>query len=433
MYCIVEKQDQLDVLKSKKLKQVYIQVIEGNFYYHPIFNTIVGVYIRDIYDNKGYFLCLNHNDTLSLDIYEIFNFLNSIDTIYVNNYKKFLYFFNLQNPKIVDINENHLLDSSNKVILTSLFDFYYNNHKLNINLNSIIPVLKLYEYCDNYFESIKQYCYNNEKYVYNDISKVFYLIESNGLKLKETAVEQLKIENDKLFIDQSNIIYSNYNLYNLTGRPSNAFNNFNFMAIDKQNGDRENIIPKNDILIEIDFTAYHPYIIANILNHKFKKTPYEDFADEFDMDISTAKKIMFQNIYGGIYDKYKDFPFFAKLNNLIEEYYNKYLNNTLVIPESGFTFSTKDYPNLTKTKLFNYIIQNIETFNNVKILKKILKILNNKTSQIILYTYDAILLDFSKEESLYLEYITDYLEKNNIKFKLYKGKNYNKMNKVYEV
>jgi hypothetical protein len=49
-------------------------------------------------------------------------------------------------------------------------------------------------------------------------------------------------------------------------------------------------------------------------------------------------------------------------------------------------------------KLFNYLIQNLETANNVALLKDILYIINNRETKIILYTYDAFLFDFSKQD-----------------------------------
>lgn len=433
MFCIVETKQQLDNLINRKLNSIYIKPIEGNFNYHPKFNTLVGVYIRELYDNQGYFLCINHNDTLSLDIYDVFNFLNDIQTVYTDNYKHLLYFFNLNKPKIVDINENFTKEI-NYISFNTYFDFYYNNHKLNINLNSIIPVLKLYEWCDNNFIKLKQYCYNSEKYVYNRISKIFYLIEQNGLQLEKNALEQLKISNPEFFIDSSNKIYSYYNLYTQTGRPSNSFNGFNFMAINKENGNRKQFIPSNDLLIEIDFTAYHPYLIANILQFEFNNTPYIDFANEFNLEISNAKNIMFQNLYGGIQEKYKDFEFFNNIDELSNILFSKYESEKGLINKiSKFNFNKEKYPGLTKNKVLNYFIQNLETYKNIVLIQKIIQILTNTESKIIHYTYDAILFDFSKNDINLLEKITDFLESKNLHFKIYKGKNYQKMNKVYEI
>ena len=51
-------------------------------------------------------------------------------------------------------------------------------------------------------------------------------------------------------------------------------------------------------------------------------------------------------------------------------------------------------------KLFNYVIQNLETSRNVLILKNVIQLLRDKQTKVILYTYDAILLDFSKQDGV---------------------------------
>jgi hypothetical protein len=49
-------------------------------------------------------------------------------------------------------------------------------------------------------------------------------------------------------------------------------------------------------------------------------------------------------------------------------------------------------------KLFNYVIQSLETSRNVLILKEVLRFLQTKKTKVALYTYDAILFDFDLED-----------------------------------
>ena len=53
---------------------------------------------------------------------------------------------------------------------------------------------------------------------------------------------------------------------------------------------------------------------------------------------------------------------------------------------------------MKKQKLFNYILQNTETYYNVLILEKIIRLLKDKQTRIIHYTYDSFLLDVDKNE-----------------------------------
>ena len=58
-------------------------------------------------------------------------------------------------------------------------------------------------------------------------------------------------------------------------------------------------------------------------------------------------------------------------------------------------------------KLFNYILQNVESANNALILLDIHKALRGKKTKIVLYTYDSFLLDIDNDE----EYIEDEIKK----------------------
>jgi hypothetical protein len=89
-------------------------------------------------------------------------------------------------------------------------------------------------------------------------------------------------------------------------------------------------------------------------------------------------------------------------------------------PQSGKHF-TQELKDMNPAKLMNYMMQSLETSNNIIILKDILEYLKNKKSFITLYTYDAILFDFNKEDGREtLEDITRIMEnqgKYPVKFK----------------
>ena len=60
--------------------------------------------------------------------------------------------------------------------------------------------------------------------------------------------------------------------------------------------------------------------------------------------------------------------------------------------------STKELKEMHPAKLMNYLMQSLETSNNIIILKEVLRYLKDKKTSIALYTYDAILFDFNKED-----------------------------------
>jgi hypothetical protein len=76
-------------------------------------------------------------------------------------------------------------------------------------------------------------------------------------------------------------------------------------------------------------------------------------------------------------------------------------------------------------KLLNYLLQNLETAMNVHILWEIIKLLQNKKTKLVLYTYDSFLFDVSKEEVEILDEIKELFNKHKLQIKTCYGNNYN--------
>ena len=75
-------------------------------------------------------------------------------------------------------------------------------------------------------------------------------------------------------------------------------------------------------------------------------------------------------------------------------------------------------------KLFNYILQNLETSTNVLILWDMLCILRKYKTQLVLYTYDSFLLDVDDSEEI-LEEIRKIFKKYELNIKEIEGYDYN--------
>jgi hypothetical protein len=76
-------------------------------------------------------------------------------------------------------------------------------------------------------------------------------------------------------------------------------------------------------------------------------------------------------------------------------------------------------------KLFNYILQNMETSQNVLALWDIFSILKGYKTRLVLYTYDSFLFDFDEEEVSVLNKIRDVFKKYNLNIKESEGYDYN--------
>ena len=309
-FYIVETNEQLTELFDKGYNKVFVEPVYYNDYVHPALNEVSLLYVKPLNNDKGYILCLDHNESLSLNKTAINSLLTSFDEIYLRDRKSFLYHFLLKNT--IDIS---FIAPEYQEPTTQAHEFFYQKHEEKLNINVIIPLVKHYEKCELIFNQIKEYCIkpDNVKF-YNKLINVFFAIEKNGIKINEQIFNKhFELSHEKYSISDSTI-YTQYNLYTTTGRPSNSFNGINFAALAKDNGCREAFIPKNDIFVEIDITAYHPTLAAQLIGFDFKdETPYQYLAREAGVELSEAKTLMFRQLYGGIYKEYQYIDFLQSI------------------------------------------------------------------------------------------------------------------------
>ena len=72
-------------------------------------------------------------------------------------------------------------------------------------------------------------------------------------------------------------------------------------------------------------------------------------------------------------------------------------------------------------KLFNYLLQNLETSMNVRILWEIIKIIKNKKTKLVLYTYDSFLFDWDTPTYIF---VRDKISKYKLNIKTKQGYDY---------
>jgi hypothetical protein len=87
-------------------------------------------------------------------------------------------------------------------------------------------------------------------------------------------------------------------------------------------------------------------------------------------------------------------------------------------------FARWELENMNPQKLFNYVLQNMETSVNIEILFRIFKLLKNKNTKLVLYTYDSFLFDVDKNELPVLEQIKQVFAELKLQIKEKNGINY---------
>jgi len=399
-FYIIERQDQLQQLGP--FNDCFVQFIQQNDNYHPKLSPLSLIYVRDINQHKGYVLCLDHNESFSLQQQDVFEWLlGNTDRMFVLNKKEALYHFPYQD-KLYDINFIEHPDLTG--IFTPCHTFYYRHHTANPITNKLIPISKHYEECELMFNVvlpiIQQYRSNNVVYAFNNgpLTRVFHDIESNGIKVdkqcfidaygKDLQYPQLNLSKGR--------IYSQYNLYTLTGRPSNTYNSINFAAMDKNNGERLCYRPTNDKFVEFDIQGYHPRILGDMIDFNFgDKNTYELLSELLNVTPQEAKELTFKQLYGGVWKEYRNQPFFKDIVTLTDGIWDEYQYGKQYATRNRIFTLDKD---MTQSKLLNYIIQSHETSNNVVMLDNILNYLRDKQTKLVLYTYDAFLFDYAEED-----------------------------------
>jgi hypothetical protein len=274
---------------------------------------------------------------------------------------------------------------------------------------------------------VKPYLATNTEYI-NKLVNVFYKIEREGIKLdKECFIKYHEEHRTPHFSIKQGVAYTSYNLYTLTGRPSNAFNSINYAALNKDNGERSCYVPRNDVFIEFDFNGYHPRLLGTIVGYNFdyETNVYEQIAKILKVkDVPKVKETTFQNLYGGIRPELQDKPFFKQVHLFTEDLWNTIQYSGRIETPSGKVFKLKDIDNPTPQKLLNYYIQNFETSQNVVQLDSIFSAFKPLKSRIVLYTYDSILVDASREE---LPVIREIIAKLQYPVRIKTGLNYNEL------
>lgn len=296
---------------------------------------------------------------------------------------------------------------------TKASEHFYAKLYKNSDVGKIIPLSKHIEFAENIILFTVTY-YKPDKIAdkclmySDDFSSVFHNIEKNSVLVNNTLHKQ------------------NYMWYTTTSRPSNSWNNFNFSAINKNDGSRNKITSKFDggKIVQFDYDAFHIKLLAKILEYKFDRHPYEQIKEELNLDIAYAefKSLVFKNIYGTITDKFLEHPFFLRVQAMIDELYNEYQTNGFI--ESYFYGKRfRDIQDSTPNKVFNYFLQSLETEYNVRKIKGISSLLNGSKSEFCMYVYDAFVFDVHPDEMYLIPILRKAFETDEMTIKLSIGDN----------
>ena len=416
MFWLIESKEQLDRFYNSSYKEAFVEIIPYNNRIHPTQNQVCAVYIRPLQSTKGFLIPISHSETLPIHIDDVRHILSQYNSIYVRDKKEFLHYFLLKTLYDITLNSPPYIQE-----YTNAHSFFYSKMGDKKDINRIIPIVKHYEYCEKLFNDLKPKInepindFNNTK-----TTMVFNALERSGIRIDREEFQS------RFHEVEGEYVYTQFNFKTLTGRPSNKFNGVNYAAINKENGDRKSFIPRNDILLELDISAYHPTLLALLLDYKFDSGDiHKAFAKMYGVDYQKAKELTFKQMYGGVFDKYKELEFFKKMKVYTDDLWARFQSEGFIeCPISKHIYKKDELQDMKPQKLLNYVLQNLETSMNVRILWEIVKILKGKNTKLILYTYDSFLFDFDEGEEDIIKEIIKVFKTNKLQIKHNYGQTY---------
>ena len=310
-------------------------------------------------------------------------------------------------------------------------------------VNVSIPLMKHLEAFDDLADDVKKVLHKYEPDIpftrfNNLIIETLGDIERQGIYVD---IEKFK-QYFEIDVEPCGMVHSQYNVYTSTGRPSNRYGGVNYAALNQTDGSRSCFKSRhgeNGKLVAVDYTAFHPRIICALTKYpisvdvdiyEYLAQLYFQKKDVDETDIKNAKQLTFRQLYGGVEDKYAHIKYLANLKTYINEQWDFFqTNGHIVTPFFKRKITTYHIDDPSPTKVFNYILQAVEGEISIPRVKEVQTYLSGKKTQAILYTYDAVLYDFHKDDGLQtLDYVRNIMSVNGtFPMKTYMGDTYQDM------
>jgi hypothetical protein len=393
-----------------------IDIVLSDIHTHPCVNLMSSIHIKII--GGDYYIIPVHNSESSVGFTFDKTALNhSTFTKYTCDRKSVIQLLpHISN--VVDINVIRYLDNRETLDIndfnTKAHEFINNRFYKKININNVIPLLKHHERFVSFCEVVEKedIIYNPQDLAFRCINYDFMdalsRVEINGIQVNEDLFKN-KFDHGHLIHEGK--VYSQYNIFTSTTRPSNRFGGINYAALNKDDGSRNCFISRygnEGGILYVDYSSFHPRLIGEMVGYNVPAdvNMYEFLGKQYfgkecltKDEIDESKKITFRLMYGGIDEEFKDIQYLKKVSDYIDLMWDT--SQTHGYAHTHY-FNRKVYINqieeVNKNKLFNYLLQSNEGEHNCKIINNLHEYLKDKMTKIILYTYDGFTFDLCKND-----------------------------------
>lgn len=394
----------------------FVHVIPVEDGVHPADNSPCILFIRNISTGRTYYYSFNHPDSISQVTHAWFVqefLLNAKNRMWAFDKKAFTQLLNL--PGILDANLCGFLTHNDVGELAEFETVAHNLVRRNSNgvgqVNKAIPLVKHLEafddMCDDLIKVIRKFKVDASYHSFNQIIGTLGEVESNGIYVDAALFEK----HFEAKPNANGLVFSQYNVYTSTGRPSNRYDGINYAALNHADGSRSCFVSrygKDGKIIVVDYTAFHPRIICRLTNYDLpiETDIYEYLAklyfqkkDVDETDVKNAKQLTFRQLYGGVEDKYAHIKYLANLKTYIDQQWGFFQKNGYIeTPIFKRKITDQHIQDPNPNKVFNYILQAVEGETAIPQLQLVLQYLRGKKTKAVLYTYDAVIYDFHKDD-----------------------------------
>ena len=355
---------------------------------HPLNNELSFLFVR--MGNTDFILIYYHIDGKSQHL----DLSTSTQPKWVWN-KKGLLQMDTKIQNLFDIS-NYTFFERNELIADEVqsqpFISHYNRLGIRDGLGKIAPLMKWGEYLTSFVNKLNLPT-PSPSWIDSDVIPLLSDIERFGVRV-----------DGKKFFDRypqatkhlrNSTLYTEYNPYTITSRPSNRFGGINFSALNKKDGTREVFIPKpNHIFLQMDYDAYHPRIIGKLIGYELPKTSVHQWlSDQYGVPYEESKGITFQLLYGGIPEEFDEIPYYKSVRTFIEKLWSRSTEmGYLQTQHRRIPLSVIEEAN--PQKVFNYLLQATETELNIRTMGRVLEFIKQTEIELTLYTYDSFLFSY---------------------------------------
>jgi hypothetical protein len=429
MMPIIETIEELERLIPKVAgHRLFVAPILKDPFLHYKVNELSLIFIYDLTIDRHTIISIDHSEGLKINNPIISEVLCSAKEVFIFNLK---YILNtIKCDHIYDANlvyyfiTNKSIDSEE--FNTSVHDYFNQKYSNLKNLNFLLPIVKqhekFYNVIQEYLDLYKSFQISESFIKYNTIIKTLNKIEMNGLNVDSNILKEsfpnVTITNE--------FVYTEYNPYTTTGRPSNRFDSVNYAALNKDSGVRKSFKSRfgnNGFLLQFDYDAYHIRLLGELLGYQFPgKINMHEYLGRYyfgkeeltQEEYDQSKSVTFKQLYGGIDEEFLNIPFFKLVDDFTKTNWKLYKTQKYIETPIYKRILKSDFFNdMNSQKLLNYLIQSLEMEETMAILDTLTSVNERYKSKIILYLYDSVLIDFHKDDGgKYIHDIKQLLECN---------------------